>query len=300
MRGTTDITRLLRAIQTNPNRPVSLVCHADGIFSYQNPRRLPTVPGGPLLAEKRDLDILHLLGLVPGDTRPARDLLRRLIGTITSARAICGGCGSRAAAWRPCPRAAPDLYAKGIAAGLDSIIIPRPNDDKERTKHSSVMKIMKAGRLLIRPHHLLCLACFHRGRSSFEMIAEDNLGEILARMQANPALPVTLVRGCCMICPPCSAYDKANHVCVGYNAMSLRDQKRDLDVLHRLDLAYGATLPAAELLRRIFRAVRSLQEVCGFGDNVVRGPEWTICGAGNKPDSYQRAKRRGMGIALRS
>ena len=295
MPGREIIGRLSRAIMCAPNRPIQLLCHADGIFNYQNRRQVEPGPGSPLLNEKRDLDILQLLGLVPGDTRPARDLLRRTIDKIKTARNLCGG--TRAGTWRGCPRARTGRYERGIAAGIGALISQRPADEKARAKTDSVRAILATACLEIRPHHLLCMGCFHRGRNTVEPIVEDNLAEAITVMQRKPDIPVTLVRGCCMICPPCSSYDTRHNICVGGISMSLRDQKRDLDVLRRLNLNYGDTLPARVLMRRLFKAFKARRELCGFGDNIVRAPEWSICGAAAKPDAYAMARRHGMGIA---
>lgn len=294
MPGREAIVRLTREIRRDPNRPLQLVCHADGIFGYQNPRSGRPGPGSPLLNEKRDLDILQRLGLVPGDTRPARDLLARAINQFTNVRDLCGG--TRGGKWRGCPRARTGRYERGVAAGLAALVPPRDSAEKAKDKALSAERILKAGRLEIRPHHLLCICCFHRGRKNFEPIAEDNVAEAIMAMQRKPDIPVKLVRGCCMVCPPCSAYDARHKICVGGISMSLRDQKRDLDVLRRLNLGYGDSLPARALMRRIFKAFKERRELCGFGDNVVRAAEWTICGAAAKPDAYALARRHGMGI----
>lgn len=293
------IARLVTAVRQAPNRPLRLVCHADGIFRYQNPQRLPAVPGGALLAEKRDMDILQRLGLVPGDTRPARDLVQRVVATFKTTRGLCDCPGATLPEWRGCPLAQSGCYEKGLAAGTGGLVPARDAADKAAVKTRSAAATRRAKRLQIRPHHLLCLCCFHRGRDSFDPIAEDNLAEVITAMQRQPTIPVTLVRGCCMICPPCSAYDPELNLCVGSNAMSLRDQKRDLDVLAALGLKYGDTLPARELWHRLFAAVTNLKQICGFGDNVVRATEWSICAAASEPDPYTLAKAHGLGIVRR-
>ena len=140
----------------------------------------------------------------------------------------------------------------------------------------------------------MCMACFY-SRQAFAPIAEDNLYEALDIMRKNPAIPVTLVRGCCMICPPCSAYDAVTGLCTGGHGMGLRDQKKDLDVLQRLDLNYGDTLPARTLYARLFRRIRSAREICGFQDGIVRGDAWTICETVTKR-AYERSRSSGMGI----
>jgi hypothetical protein len=140
------------------------------------------------------------------------------------------------------------------------------------------------------------MACFYGDGNGLAPIAEDNLYEAIDVVRKNPDIPITLVAGCCMICPPCSHHDPASNLCVGANAMGLRDQKKDLDVLQRLGLRFGDSLPARELYARLFRAIGSTREVCGYGDGIVRAWEWTICGGSEGNQRYARARATGMGF----
>ncbi|MCX6991983.1 MAG: hypothetical protein NT011_02450 [Kiritimatiellaeota bacterium] len=295
-RAAPPIIRLQRLIQENPNRPLRLVCNVDGIYRYQNPgHRLDSI-GGALFNEKRDLDILQRMGMAPGDTRPARDLIERLLQSIKTTRNLCGYAGDQATpTWRGCPQALRGAFERGSSKALATLIPRRPSREKATAKKTTAAAMYRVARLQIRPHHLMCMACFY-SRQAFAPIAEDNLYEALDIMRKNPAIPVTLVRGCCMICPPCSTYDAATGLCVGGNGMSLRDQKKDLDVLRRLDLNYGDTLPARTLYAKLFRRIRTAQEICGFQDGIARGEAWTICGCVTQ-QAYERSRSSGMGIA---
>ena len=77
--------------------------------------------------------------------------------------------------------------------------------------------------------------------------------------------------------------------------MSLRDQRKDLDVLQRLNLNYGDTLPARTLYAKLLRRIRSAREICGFQDCIARGETWTICGTVTQR-AYERSRASGMGI----
>ena len=127
-------------------------------------------------------------------------------------------------------------------------------------------------------------------------IEEDNLFEAIDSIQKNPDVPVKLVPGPCMICPPCSKYDPASDLCVGGNAGGIRDQKKDLDVLQRLGLSYGDTFPARELYTRIFAAIPSTRDICGYGDGIHRAREWHVCGGPEGAEAYRKARASGMGI----
>ena len=287
---------LLQAVGSEPGTPLRLVANVDSVYAYQNPGRGADTPEGELFNEKRDLDILQRLGLAPGDVRPARELFRRLLEAIPSSRDICGYGAATSQAWRGCARADSGEYERGCALGLQAIVSPRPDPEKAAAKEQSAPALYETRPLHLRPHHLMCMACFHGGRQDLAPIAEDNLFEAIDAIQRDPDLPVTLVRGCCMICPPCPQYDPASNLCVSPHAMSLRDQKKDLDVLQRLGLEYGDTLPARELYARLFAAVKETTQVCGYGDGVARSPEWSVCRGPEGSEPYRRARAADLGL----
>ena len=99
-----------------------------------------------------------------------------------------------------------------------------------------------------------------------------------------------------MICPPCGKYDPVNKLCVGGHSMALRDQKKDLDVLQKLGLKYGDTLPARKLFQVLYERIPSTRDICGYGDGEIRAYEWSICGSAVKDDAYQQARAAHLGI----
>jgi len=102
-----------------------------------------------------------------------------------------------------------------------------------------------------------------------------------------------------MICPPCSSYNPKTHLCVNGRVMGLRDQKKDLDLLQRLGMRYGGTLPAREMFRRLFEAIESTRQICGHDDGPVTGWEWTVCGGPEGNDDYRKARAAGLGFLSR-
>ncbi|MBI2299242.1 MAG: hypothetical protein HYU66_09935 [Armatimonadetes bacterium] len=285
------LEEILSALRRDPFQPVRLRCNVDSVYAWQNPGTAEDTPEGALFNERRDLAILQRLGLVPGDTRPGWELLQRVYARIGSPADICtyGASGG-------CDRALCGALEAGVSAGLATLLPGRPAEDRAAAKVASAGEVERAGRLFIRPHHLMCITCFHGGREAPEPIAEDNLCEVWDAIRRNPEIPVTLVRGCCQICPPCSCYDPPTNQCVRNNAMALRDQLKDLTVLSRLGLGYGDTLPARELYQRLFAAVPSTRDVCAYGDGEVRGWEWTICREPEGSTAYVAARRCGLGI----
>jgi len=49
-------------------------------------------------------------------------------------------------------------------------------------------------------------------------------------------------------------------------------------------------------MRLVYERIPSTRLVCAYGDGVVRGPEWTICGGPNGSSRYAKARRAGLGI----
>ena len=83
------------------------------------------------------------------------------------------------------------------------------------SKQKSCLEIEKSDRIIIRPHHLLCVICFIGGENNNIPLAEDNLFEIWDKMRNNPNIPVTIVEGPgeCMVCPPCHSFVPERGIC---------------------------------------------------------------------------------------
>jgi hypothetical protein len=187
------LTGILREVRKNPIIPVTLRCNVDSLYRYQNPGRSEDTPGGDLFNDKRDLDIIQKLGLVPGATRPALEIFGRLFRSITTTQGICWYNKITSPTWKGCAQASSGDYEKGHAKGIEAVISPRSEDEKDRAKKQSSKAMYKAEILMIRPHHLMCITCFHGGKEEIHPIKEDNLFEAIDIMQKNPDIPVTLV-----------------------------------------------------------------------------------------------------------
>lgn len=294
--GDARLTEILQAVRQDRKTPLSLCCNVDTVYRYQNPGQAADTPEGDLFNAKRDLDILQKMGLVPGDTRPAIDMFERLLANVSTARGVCGYGTPTSDIWRGCPRAESGHYEQGHRLGLKAILPPRDKQEKAAAKKASAAAIAQATVLRIRPHHLMCMSCFFGGREKLAPIQEDNLFEAIDAIHKNPDIPITLVSGCCMICPPCSAYEPSTNLCLGGRSMALRDQKKDLDVLQKLGLKYGDTLPARKLYALLYERIPSSRDICAYGDGQVRGYEWSICGSPQKDDAYQKARAARLGI----
>jgi hypothetical protein len=286
------------AIRKDPLVPLRLRCNTDTVYRYQNPGRAFDTPEGELYNDLRDLTILQKLGAVLGDTRPATEWFDRIRDVIPSSSGVCAYPEAESPGWPRCLFAASGNYERGMARGIGALTGRRTDEEKAAVKESSAAACLSATLLRIRPHHLMCLGCFHGGRRREELapIREDNLFECIAAMQRNPDIPVELVAGPCMICPPCSRYHASSNLCIGGRSMGLRDQKKDLDTLRRLGLRYGDVLPAREILQRIFASIRCTTEICGNGTGIGTAPEWRVCGGPSGDESYRKARQSGLGV----
>jgi hypothetical protein len=295
--GDARLDEILAAAREDPARPIRLRLNHESVYRYQNPGSKEDTPEGELFNAKRDLDIIQKLGLVPGDARPAIDMFERLFADISNAKGICEYETVTSDTWGGCPRARSGNYEKGHALGVNAVIPGRDELEKKEFKKTSVEKIYQAKTLRIRPHHLMCMCCFFGGRmDDLAPIQEDNLFEAIDVIHKNPDIPVTLIRGTCMICPPCSHYDSKTTFCLGGRSVALRDQKKDLDVLQKLGLKYGDTLPARKLYDLLFERIPSTRDVCGYGDGKERAGEWSICRSPEGSEEYRKAREVKLGL----
>lgn len=235
---------------------------------------------------KRDLDVLQKLGLVPGDTRTARDLLRRVNEKIPTIYGICTYETDYKGIWTECP-----LARNGYYEACEPITALRPPEQMGKDKAASCLEIERADQLVLRPHHLLCTICYIGGESNDIPLAEDNLYEVWVKIRENPDIPVLLVEGPsdCMICPPCHSFLPERGICVA--ACHLRDRKKDLDTMLRLGVQPGDVLPARELIERIYRSIPTTKGICGYDTDTA--PEWTTCQS-VLSNTYEKGLKHGV------
>ncbi|HEO72035.1 MAG TPA: hypothetical protein ENN80_12285 [Candidatus Hydrogenedentes bacterium] len=293
--GDVRLNRILAAIRANPATPLTLRCNVTSDYAFQNPGMQDDTPEGALFNVRRDLVILQRLGLTPGATRPALDLFEHLLEAIDSADGILCFDTATSGAWRGQPREA-CYYEQGRALGIEAIIPARAPEEMQRVKRDSVRAMYEADVLELRPHHLMCMTCFHGGRDDLAPINEDNLFEAIDIIQKNPDIPIRLICGPCMICPPCPQMHPNANGCVGGHGMALRDELKDLDVLQRLGLRYGDTLTARRLFTRLYAEIASAKQICGYGDGIARSREWSICGGDDVNARYAKGRAAGLGF----
>lgn len=295
------LDNLQKAIMADLNQPLLLRCNVESTFRFQNPGTELDTPEGELFNLRRDLTILQRLGLTPGSAYPATDLIRLFVNELTDCSDVCGAPPNSIEIWQGCKFATSGNYERGLKDALTTLGGIRPKSQRIACKQETAPQMYKHKVLEIRPHHLLCMICFLDGKTLEELqpIDEDHLYEVLEICQENPHIPIKLVAGPCMICPPCHGFDPHSGTCSAAFGMGLRDQKKDLDTLRLLGLKYGDVLSAVELYNLIFDRIENFTAVCGFTTAHRTGPAWSVCSGENDIDgrkAFYEGKKCGLHI----
>jgi hypothetical protein len=268
-----DLPEVYARILADPDTPVTLTSAFDaGGGPFQFPRE------DNAMQRRMDLHVLQRLQLVPGDTRPARELFRRAALAITSLDGICV-FETPSERWPSWPEEAVAAYAAGLAKPLPD---PQTAEQMAQAKRDSVAEIESADRLYLRPHHLMCITCTYGGGLD-KPLEVDNLWEPLVRIKENPEIEITFVEGDCMVCPPCPGHDPRSGTCI--RLCGLKDRRKDLDTLRLLDMLPGDTMPARELIARYLERIPHVRAVCDYGEGQM--PEWQSCG-GSFSGNYEK------------
>ena len=138
--------------------------------------------------------------------------------------------------------------------------------------------------LTARPYELLCLVC---SLGDGDPPAKDaRLEELLASIRSDPDLPLVL---------RCNAGDQFAYQDVGTEHDTPEgpefNRKRDLDVLQRLDLTPGATMPARIALGRLLNAIPTVAGICGY--DTVAAEAWRGCPLA-KSGHYEKGHAKGI------
>ena len=136
----------------------------------------------------------------------------------------------------------------------------------------------------LRPCQLLCTVC---------AIGEDigwpkdtTVRKFLDAVHENPDVPVTL---------RCNAKDVYVYQDPGTGDDTPTspefNRKRDLDILQRLDLAPGSTLPARTLFHRLLRTIPTVAGICGY--EAATAEAWGGCPKA-KSGFYEKGHKKGI------
>lgn len=295
---------LQEQLAVNRHCPLKLRCDVESTFRFQNPGGSDDTPEGKSFNRRRDLTILQRLGLLPGSEIPACDLMHYVLSEdtgIASTQNICGFEKVTGPDWTGCQYANSGNFERGRQLAMDKLLPSRSLPERQQCKEASAAEVADSKHLRIRPHHLLCMSCFTADcrPGEYQPILEDNLYEAVENCRANPEVPIELIPGPCMICPPCTGYDPDSGLCDASFAMGLRDQKKDLDTLQLLGLDYGAVLPAWKLLQLLYERIPEQQKVCAFNNGSQTQAAWSICRSALTPakeSRYSRAAAENLGV----
>jgi len=287
-----EVEEILAKVKRDPTITIRLESNADEIPHYTavGPEDYAGLDPGEVLNRKRDLDVLQRLGLVPGSVRRARYLYALLFERIATPDGICA---YDTPGWEGCVPARGGAYESVRARGWEAVVYRRSDEEMNEYRRRSAQRIATGQELCVRPHHLMCLCCWYAGGQGQSPRPNDTLYEILQRIREQPNVPITLVEGCCVACDCCDGFHPGTSRCVHSGGL-IRDYKKDLDVLQKLGLMPGATMPARELFDLLFERVPSTRDVCGYGDGVVTSEEWRICGGPDGHPGYELTRDTGV------
>ena len=284
--------QILDRVKVDPTVTIKLASDADEIPHHSTLARADYARLDPavVLNRKRDLDVLQKLGLVPGSVRRARYLYELLFARIETPNNICA---FDTEGWEGCALAHSGAYESVRAKGCQTVVYRRSDDEMRSYRKRNVERIENADRLHVRPHHLMCLACWYAGGENRSPRPNDTLCEIWERIQRDPGVPIVLVEGCCDACDCCDGFHPETGRCVHSGGL-IRDYKKDLDCFQKLGLMPGAVVRAKELSDLLFERIPSTRDICGYGDGIVTSEEWRICGAPEGDPGYEKTRRTGL------
>lgn len=283
---------ILALVRNNPDMPITLRCNAGAAFVYQDPGTADDTPQSAEFNIKRDIEILYKLNLFPGCTLPARIIFNRLLDTIEEVSGICGFSSATSDSWKGCPKAASGNYEKGRAKGIEAIVPARDKDEMTKAKAESLEAMYAAEAISVRPHILLCSLCQY-GDGTRPPFDPDNLPELIQLILKKPDTQITLAPYAdWMMCAPCPFRAPQLNACViNKGSGGLPNQMRDLRVLEKLGLTYGATLKAIDLYRLIFERIGGTLEICRIEHS---GPSVWLSGCGlgtTDSETYDKGRR---------
>jgi len=303
--------QIREAVRKNPNRPVTLACHAGALYAYQDSGTQEDTPESDEFNRKRDLDVLQVLGFAPGCTLPARALFSTLLKGVSTVSGICGYSTVTGDAWKGCPLATSGNYERGYEKAIkeawysplsEALVTLRTEEEMAREKKKSLEALRSARVVTTRPHILVCAVCQY-GDGLRPPYKEDNLPELLDLiLNRNPDIPIRMAPGAdWMMCAPCPAripeLNACSHV---WGSGELDSQKRDLNLLQKLGLRFGSTMKARELYRLIFERITTthgIPDIC-LKYNAMPSVWWDECAGhlyqANPRAKYEKGKRELM------
>ena len=172
-------------------------------------------------------------------------------------------------------------YERVRAQGWPAVVYSRPAAEREAYRRHGTERIAQAERLFVRPHHLMCLACWYAGGEGASPRPNDTIYEILQRIRREPDVPITLVEGCCQVCDCCDGFHPETTRCVHGGGL-IRDVlvREEPMVLNYLTAGRGIRLQPGLVL--------ALEPMFNLGTDEVRILQdgWTVVTRDGKPSAH--------------
>lgn len=144
--------------------------------------------------------------------------------------------------------------------------------------------------LRVRPYQLLCVVCSLAENAPAACV--EQAGDILVCVRKTPDIPITLL---------CNAGEVFAYQDPGTDGDTPEgvefNMKRDLEILYRLNLMPGCTLPARIIFNRLFDTIEDTIEICCF--QTATSPAWRGCLRAHC-DAYVKGRARGIGAIIPS
>jgi hypothetical protein len=138
--------------------------------------------------------------------------------------------------------------------------------------------------MTLRPYQLLCAVCsLGEGDAG---TADKKIGKILKAVRKTPDLPITLR---CNVGDAFAYQDSGTSEDTPEGAEF--NVKRDLEILHKVNLMPGCTLPARIIFNRLLDAIEDVVGICGYPS--VTSDAWKGCPKA-KSGYYKKGRERGI------
>ena len=178
-------------------------------------------------------------------------------------------------------------FLKGATVGGTTLLTICPDGQAQAEQGTTCQQGACSG-LTVRPYQLLCVVCSLGAPGT-----EKDCGKTKAirdAVKAHPDMPITVA---------CNAGDVYLYQDPGTkeDTPEGRDfnRKRDLDILQRLDLAPGSTLPVRTLFLRVLKQITTVAGICGYA--TVTSDAWKGCPKATS-GNYEKGRQRGIEALL--
>ena len=142
--------------------------------------------------------------------------------------------------------------------------------------------------MTLRPYHILCAVC--AVGEPDPAAVDPRSAEILEAVRQTPDMPITL---------RCNVGDVFVYQDPGDDddtpESAEHNLKRDLEILHKINLMPGGTLPARIIFNRVLEEIEDLTGICCY--DAATSDAWPECPQATN-DNYLRARAKGIAAVI--